>query len=196
VRETRTIGDRHRRRPRDSGVILMALLLGLALGGIALMAAVDVWWMTRQREREQQLLFVGNQYRLAIRRYYYGAPAGTPRVLPPSLESLLEDDRYPMPVRYLRRMYPDPITGKPEWGTLLDGGDRITGVYSLSDAQPVKQTGFAPADKAFNGMAKYRDWVFAFSIPRRGGAAPPPTVAAPRSGAPSFPGSPVRGKQP
>ncbi|MDO8251739.1 MAG: type II secretion system protein [Rhodoferax sp.] len=150
-------GDRH-----DRGVMLLALLIGLALSGIALMGAVDVWTLQRQREREQQLLYTGDQYRQAIRRYYYAAPPGTPRTLPVRLELLLEDDRYPIPVRHLRRLYPDPITGRAEWGQLR-AGDRIAGVYSLSEARPVKQAGFSAADENFTGRSRYKEWVFSFT---------------------------------
>jgi len=181
--------------PHSRGVILMALLIGLALSGIALMAAVDVWSIARQREREQELLFVGDQYRQAIRRYYYAAPSGTPRVLPASLDALLEDDRYPVPVRHLRRTYFDPMTGNAEWGVLRDG-DRITGVYSLSEAPPLKQAGFAPAYENFATQTRYRDWVFAFAVPRRGGLQPPPTSGAPAIGTPPPNSRPVRGKAP
>lgn len=154
-----TLASRHVPGHRISGVVMLALLLTLALGSIALMAAVDVWSFTRQRAQEAELLFVGDQYRQAIQRYYFGAPPGTRRVLPASLQDLLEDDRYPMPVHHLRRLYPDPITGNTEWGTLRVG-ERIAGVYSLSEREPIKRAGFAPSDEKFNGKSVYRDWVF------------------------------------
>ncbi len=150
------------RRGRDYGAMLLALLIVLALSAIVLAGAVDVWALQSQREREQQLLYAGAQYREAIRRYYYAAPAGTPRVLPGNLRVLLEDDRYPVPVRHLRRLYPDPITGGAEWG-LLRAGDRITGVYSTSDALPLKQAGFSPENENLAGRSHYKEWVFALS---------------------------------
>ena len=191
--DRRDIARRHLPGHRAGGVVLLALLLTLALGSIALMAAVDVWALTRQRAQEAELLFVGNQYRLAILRYYFGAPPGTRRVLPTKLEDLLEDDRYPMPVRYLRRLYPDPVTGSSEWGALREG-ERIAGVYSLSDKAPFKQAGFAPGYETFNGKSTYRDWVFAVDAAKpslvvnpsstgkaAGGPAPvPPSRPAPR----------------
>ena len=145
----------------ERGFLLLALLIGLALSSIALMGAVDIWTVQRQREKEADLLFVGNQYRQAIQRYYFAAPTGTPRILPLAFVDLLEDDRYPVPVRHLRRLYPDPITGKGEWGTVRVG-DRIAGIYSLSEAQPIKQRGFAPLYKGFEERPRYRDWVFEF----------------------------------
>lgn len=165
------------------GVVLLALLIALALGAIALMAAVDVWSLARQRAQEQELLFVGDQYRQAIQRYYFAAPPGTPRQLPSSLQDLVEDDRYPVPVRHLRRLYPDPITGSSEWG-VLHIGNRVSGVHSLSDKEPVKQASFASGYAFFEGLKAYRDWSFAVS------AAGHPILVAPDSAATPAVGGP------
>ncbi len=180
-------------RQRQRGVVLLVLLIALTLLGIGLMNAVDVSTLSRQREREQELLFVGEQYRQAIRRYYNAAP-GAQRGYPTSLELLLEDDRYPIPVRHLRRAYPDPITGKAEWG-LLKAGDRILGVYSLSENAPLKQAGFTRAHEAFKDATSYKDWVFAY-IPRRGVAVPStPASGAPPATPPRIPTPPRRSPQ-
>jgi type II secretory pathway pseudopilin PulG len=176
----------------DAGVVLLALLLALALGGIAMMAAVDVAALTRQRANEQELLFVGNQYREAIRRYYFGAPFGTPRILPASIDDLLEDDRFPTPVHHLRRRYPDPVTASPEWGEVRIG-TRLSGVYSLSEKTPVKQQGFTPAYEPFSGKSTYRDWIFAMSNTGRPTFVNPESASPPAIGeAPSIPSRPVR----
>lgn len=181
-----------RRHPAPKGVMLLALLIALALGGFAVMAAVDVWSMARQRGQEQELLFVGNQYRQAIQRYYFGAPPGTPRVLPTNLEDLLEDDRVPVPVHHLRRLYPDPMTGSPEWG-ILRAGSRISGVYSLSEKSTIKRDGFAPAYQQFSGLTNYRDWIFAISPTGKPTFSDPTSPSTPASGGvPSFPSRPDR----
>lgn len=185
---------------RDSGgIVLLALLIAMVLLGIGLLAATDVWSVTRQREREQDLLFVGEQYRQAIRRYYLGAPPGTPRVLPADFNALLQDDRYPVPVRHLRRAYPDPITGKPDWGT-VKVNERILGVFSLSEARPLKQAGFMPPNQGFKDAEAYRAWVFAVPIPaaRLGPVISPgdnPAAAAADPTAP-LPPMPARRKTP
>lgn len=163
-------------RSACGGVVLLALLMALVLAGIALMAAVDVASVARQRAREQELLYVGDQYRKAILRYYVAGPGTTRRTLPAKLEDLLDDDRFPMPVHHLRRLYPDPITGNTDWG-LLRVGDRIAGVYSQSEKQPLKQAGFEPAYEQFDGRASYREWVFVVKIPGRVLQLPPPTGA-------------------
>lgn len=173
-----SILDRTASRCGQRGFVLLALLVALALLAVGLMGAVDVWRISRQRDREQELLFVGDQYRQAIRSYYSTAPRGGQRGYPTSLEVLLEDDRFPTPVHHLRRAYPDPVTGQAEWG-LLKAGDRIVGVYSLSEAAPIKKAGFGPAQQAFKDAASYKDWVFAY-VPRRGVAVP----ATPASGTP------------
>jgi type II secretory pathway pseudopilin PulG len=178
-----SILDRTASRSGERGVVLLVLLLALALLAIGLVNAVDVWSMSRQRDREKELLFVGDQYRQAIQRYYSAAPRGGQRGYPTSLEVLLDDDRFPTPVHHLRRAYPDPITGKAEWG-LLKAGDRIVGVYSLSEAAPIKQAGFSPVHQVFKDAASYKDWVFAY-VPRRGVAVP----ATPASGTPATPAS-------
>jgi len=168
---------------RARGVVLLALMLALSIGGVAALAAMDVASLSRQRERELQLLFVGDQYRKAIQHYFAEAPAGASHVLPSRLQDLIEDDRFPMPVRHLRRLFPDPITGRDEWGLLQVGG-RIAGVYSLSAQVPAKQAGFAPAYQHFSGRAAYREWVFAVA-PLGATALPSPSAAStPATGTP------------
>ena len=147
------------------GVMLLGLLLTLAIGGLGLMLAVDVWAVARQRQLEQELLFVGEQYRQAIERYYNATPAGLPRALPSSLKDLLEDDRYSVPVRHLRRLYADPLTGEPQWGAVMQGL-RISGIYSLGKGTPLKQAGFPKNAESFEGKSSYRDWTFTFVPPK------------------------------
>ena len=144
------------------GVVLLVLLLMLLLGAVAATAAAEVWATTRQRELEQQLLFAGEQYRQAIRRYYASAPRGQARTYPARLEDLLEDNRFAQPVQHLRRLYPDPMTGQAEW-RLVRQHNRIVGVSSLSNEHPLKRAGFVSPHQDFEGKTSYRDWVFQFT---------------------------------
>jgi type II secretory pathway pseudopilin PulG len=146
------------------GLMLLALLIVLLFSSVLALAAAEVWATARQREREAELLFVGQQYRQALRQYYFAAPNAASRTLPASLADLLEDKRYPLPVRHLRRLYADPVTGGTDWG-LVKRGDLIVGVHSLSDAKPLKQTGFNRLDQAFEGRPSYREWAFLFVPP-------------------------------
>jgi type II secretory pathway pseudopilin PulG len=150
---------------RCRGLVLLAVLMVLVLVGLAALAGAEVWATALKREREAELLFVGEQYRRAIESYWRASP--TPiKALPNSLEQLLADDRFPMPVRHLRRRYPDPITGSGDWG-LVRIGNGIAGVYSTSQDAPLKQSGFPPHLIDFEHAGRYDQWRFVFRLPRQ-----------------------------
>ena len=148
----------------QSGFTYLAALLAVALMGFGLATAGMVWHTTQQREKERELLFVGDQFRQAIEIYYQISP-GVGKRYPRSLEALLQDDRFPAGHRYLRQVYADPLTGKLEWGTVAapDGG--VMGVYSLSEEIPIKTGNFSDLDKDFEGKHKYVDWKFIYLPP-------------------------------
>jgi type II secretory pathway pseudopilin PulG len=153
---------RHRRGcrgARESGLALLALLIALMLMSVALAGALDVWSLQKRREQEKQLLFAGNQYRQAILRYYRVGHA-----YPTSVDDLLNDTRFPRPLHHLRRVYPDPVTGKDEWKYLQEG-DRIFGVYSSSDALTIKRTGFPRLYTDFENEKTYDGWKFIYLAP-------------------------------
>lgn len=159
--------------PRARGVVLMGLVVMLALGGLATASFTESAVTARQRERETELLWVGQQYRQALESYYRSSP-GPNKHMPVSLEELLRDSRFPQPVRHLRRLYPDPVQPDVPWGALRRGA-QIIGVYSQSDGVPLRRTGFAPGLESFEGAGQYADWRFMF-VPRAatGPAAPAP----------------------
>jgi type II secretory pathway pseudopilin PulG len=66
-------------------------LIALLLMAIAMEGALDVWALQRRRQMEEELLFVGEQYRQAIQSYYLVG-----RALPASIDDLLEDKRFPV----------------------------------------------------------------------------------------------------
>ena len=156
-----------------AGFTYLTVLFVLAFMGVGWSLAGEVWHTSRLRENEAELIFVGNQYRRAIELYFQNG-AGTANRYPRELADLLKDPRKPNTQRYLRQLYPDPITGKHEWGLVKapDGG--IMGVHSLSDGQPFKIANFRLRDARFEGKAKYSDWTFVHSIPA-GTQAPPPS---------------------
>lgn len=158
---------------REAGFTYLGLLALIALIGLLLAAAGQVASTTAQREREVELLFIGHAYRDAIGRYV--AHKGR---FPQSLEELLgtaSDD--PLPMRYLRRLYPDPMTRANDWTLVPGPNDGIMGVASASTGAPLKHANFDSADVGFGDAETYRDWVFRFE-PRRG-FLPGPAGAAP-----------------
>ena len=154
----------------QAGFTYIGLLVVIVIMGIGLVKVSDVWVTVVKRQKEEQLLWVGAQYRQALTRYY---KAGSGERYPHKLEDLLQDPRTPNVQRYLRQLYPDPITGSAEWG-LTKVGDLITGVYSLSEDQPMKKADFDPADASFADKDKYSDWVFTPKLARGNGWFVPP----------------------
>lgn len=142
----------------------MSLLFFLAVLGIGLAATAVSWQTTRQREKERELLFIGLEFRDAIALYYHRSP-GIVKEFPRDLNDLLKDQRYPNMQRYLRRIYRDPMTGLPRWGTVPAPGGGIMGVYSLSPETPHKKVGFTELQKGFGEAGSYSDWKFVYNPP-------------------------------
>jgi type II secretory pathway pseudopilin PulG len=139
----------------EAGFTYIGLLVLIAMMGVALVLVSELWQTAQQREKEQELLFIGNQFRRAIAMY--SADGGG---YPHKLEDMLKDPRFPGVRRTLRKIYRDPITGGVEWGLVKLDGNSIAGVYSLSNAEPLKQSGFNLADQSFEAKKKYSEWVF------------------------------------
>ncbi len=147
------------------GFSFLGLLFLLAGLGVALAALGTVWSTAAQREKELDLLFIGDQYRRAIESFWkIPLPAGTPRRLPKDFGELLEDSRFPNTVRHLRRVWRDPMTGETEWGLVKEPDGGISGIHSLSTRQPFKSGNFPPEYEQFREAGSYRDWVFRFDV--------------------------------
>lgn len=142
------------------GFTYLAILFAVAIlsGGLAM--AGEVWHTTMQREKEAELLRVGEEYRQAIERYYLAGPRHYPR----TLEDLLKDPRHAGTVRHLRRLYPDPISGG-DWTVVSAPGGGIAGVHSTSTASPMKVEGFPLLYRDFAKASAYADWKFVFVPP-------------------------------
>jgi type II secretory pathway pseudopilin PulG len=161
-------GERARRGAR--GFTFVGLLVLLALIGLMLAAAGEVATTAARREREAQLLWVGHQYQAAIGRYFRQR-----RAYPQSLEELLGAARdAPVQVRYLRRLYPDPMTDAVDWVLVQAPRGGIMGVASSSARAPIKTGHFDEADKDFADSKAYRDWVFTYPPGAASAARPDP----------------------
>jgi type II secretory pathway pseudopilin PulG len=151
------------------GFTFLGLLMIIAIMSIGLLAVSEVWNVARKREKEQELLYVGHQFRQAIKMYCTRGPRGNQiQIYPMYLEDMLKDPRYPNTRRYLRKIYTDPLTGSNEWGLLKNPNGSIYGVYSLSEDFTIKRDNFDLEDVGFKGKEKYSDWKFTYV----------PTVAA------------------
>lgn len=147
-------------RPRQQGFTYMGALFFVVLLGSALALAGELWSTQAQREREEELLFAGRQIRQAIASYYDGVPAGQQRRFPARLQDLLEDKRWPVPRRHLRRIYIDPMTGAADWVLLSAPSGGLLGVRSRATLRPLKRTGFESDEEFFEDARSVADWVF------------------------------------
>ncbi len=161
------------------GFTYIALLVAVIILGISLTAASRYWSNIVLRDREEELLFRGDQYRQAIRNYVLAHSA-----YPQDIAVLLQDPQTATK-RYLRQKFKDPITGK-DFELIRDPLTHgIMGVNSPSDEAPLKEANFPAQDVDFEGKTKYSEWQFVFMIPHT--IAPPseeetPTLTAPTRG--------------
>ncbi len=145
-----TPGSRLTARGFPRGAIYPVLLISILVIGVATAGVAELWSTQVQREREEELLFRLGEFRRAIARY-----RADHNRLPKELTDLLEDRSQLQTRRYLRRIYPDPFTGKADWklDVLVNRDGTVAGiqdVHSRADGKPLKVI----AGK----QDSYRDW--------------------------------------
>ncbi|QOJ22403.1 MAG: hypothetical protein HRU78_01045 [Gammaproteobacteria bacterium] len=108
----------------ENGFVYLWALFAVVLAGIVMAGVGQVWQVKAQREKEAQLLYVGEEFRKAIMSYYN---TGT-KQFPETLEELLQDKRTPAIKRHLRKIYQDPVTNMAEWGLIEESspGSNVT----------------------------------------------------------------------
>lgn len=119
---------------RQRGFTYLGLLFAIALLGIGLVAASEVWVSTARHQRMAQLDWAGGQIVTAIGSYYEASP-GSVKVYPASLQELLEDHRYLTIRRHLRQLYTNPFTGRVDWELVVAGDGRVRGVRASLPAE-------------------------------------------------------------
>jgi type II secretory pathway pseudopilin PulG len=173
-------------RSSERGFAMAGLLVGIALLSLGLSIAMPTWRTLVQREKEEELLWRGQQYDRAIQLYRKknAAPGA------PSVERLIEG-------KFLRKRYKDPITG---------GDFELIGVSPAGNAPGVQQPqrGFgqlvggvkskskAKSFRILNGRTVYSDWQFTYVPWKPGGQPTVPGGASPMQPGQS-PQSPGRG---
>ena len=145
---------------RQGGFTYLSLMIVVAIIGMVTASAIKLGAVLQRARAEQELLRIGAEFSDALQSYADATPSGQPSQ-PASLADLLKDPRFPTIRRHLRKIYVDPMTGKPEWG-IVQLGDKagIVSVYSLSDAKPVKMGNFPARFSGFQGKSHISDWKF------------------------------------
>jgi type II secretory pathway pseudopilin PulG len=147
---------------RTGGFAYVLLIAAIALISLAASASLEYGASMTRRSAERELLAIGAEFQQALHSYA-GVPDGGVASLargPKNLADLLRDPRVPGVRRHLRQLYADPLTGKAEWGLVLDPQGHIVGVHSLATGRPIQRTGFEPRFGRLEQAESYSGWVF------------------------------------
>lgn len=116
----------------ERGFVYLWALFTVVLAGIVMAGTGQMWQTKSQREKEAELMFIGEEFRKAIMSYHN---SGT-KQYPDSLEDLLKDDRSPNIKRHLRKIYVDPLTNTAEWGIIEEPPPNTTKPAANKSATP------------------------------------------------------------
>ena len=118
---------------KQSGYILIMILLAVALMVIALTAAAPRMVQEIKREREIEMMHRGDQYARAIKRYYKKFNR-----YPLSIEQLENTNQ----IRFLRKKYKDPMNPEGVWKVVHAGEVQLGQQQALLGAKPLTPSTF------------------------------------------------------
>jgi type II secretory pathway pseudopilin PulG len=142
--------------PLAHGFAYVAMLFLVATIALAATSVLIYGAIAERRQAEAELLRIGGEFITALRSYRKSGDGRGPQ----RLEELVLDNRFATPKRHLRKLYIDPLTGNPEWGTELSLSGEVTGVFSLSRSKPIKLAEFPLVYSAFVNAESYSEWLF------------------------------------
>jgi len=102
-------------RPGEEGYVLLIALFLLAVLVLSLAVAAPQIAKSIQRDRELETFHRGMQYRRAVQLYYRKFKA-----YPPNMDALVKTSD----IRFLRKKYIDPMTGKDDWKSIAFGQNK------------------------------------------------------------------------
>src|SRR5271154_2121772 len=117
----------------EAGYILLAVLFLVALILLSLAVAAPRVAKSIQRDKELELIHRGEQYKRAIKLYYrkFGS-------YPASIDQLENTNN----IRFLRKRYTDPMTGKDDWKIIHYGQAHVKTLGLFG--QPIATAGSTP----------------------------------------------------
>jgi type II secretory pathway pseudopilin PulG len=149
------------RPDRQCGFTFVALVVALAIFGVGLAQIGPLLADQAQREREVELIRIGDEVVHAIRAYHLATPGPVKR-LPGDWSDLLEDRRTVQLRRHLRRLPRDPMTGTQEWTIVRDASGSMLGIRSRSDKRPFRAPTVEADGKPIPTGERYSEWIFAY----------------------------------
>ncbi len=185
---------------------MAALLVAMSVMAVMMSVAMPVWKQIAQREKEEELVFRGEQYARAIALFHRKFA----NAAPPSIDVLVEQ-------RFLRKKYKDPITGEDfvpltqaqtAPGMMMGGGRGAATPAGLPPAGSGSGTGRGAAPgtptpapgsqmggitgvtsksrdtsiRLYKGRNHYNEWQFIYTPPIAAPGAGAPGTAAPGQG--------------
>jgi type II secretory pathway pseudopilin PulG len=138
-----TIAPSRRVKPSEEGYVLVAVMFMIALLIISMAVALPKVAADIQRDRELETYHRGMQYRRAIQLYFKKFQR-----YPPNMEALIKTNE----IRFLRKKYIDPTTGKDDWKPVLFGQNKTPMAMGFF-GQPLGGIGFGGAGLAGTGPA-------------------------------------------
>lgn len=148
-------------RSHQRGFTLLAVMVAMLLLALASNSVLTVVSQQALREREAELLRIGQLYAQAIGAYYEGS-TGSVKIWPRALEDLVEDPRYLGYQRHLRQLYADPMTRSTNWGLVIAADGGIAGVHSRSEATPIRTAAIELGALTLAPARRYADWQFVY----------------------------------
>ena len=112
---TRSVLRKHPVRESEQGYMLLTAIFFLALMVIGLTVATPKIIKSIQRDKDLETYHRGLQYRRAIQLYYRKFHA-----YPPTADALVNTND----IKFLRKKYIDPVTGKDDWKPVLFGQNK------------------------------------------------------------------------
>ena len=137
-----------RRKGQESGFALLFVLLAAAMIAIMLYSQMPQVAFEGQRLKEGDLIAHGEQYKRAIKLFFrqFGR-------YPPSIDALENTNN----IRFLRRRFKDPMTGKDNWRLIHSGGGGFTDSLTKKPPKIAGTTDASEMAAASSGNASSTD---------------------------------------
>ena len=143
-------------RAQERGSALLIVFVFAAIIAIALYREMPVAAFEARRQKEQTLIDRGHEYQRAVQLYYRKFQGRYPA----SFETLENSNN----MRFLRRRYTDPFTGKDDWrllhagpaGQLMDSkvaNSNINGVFGQSGSNLTANSNATQLGTGFSGTS-------------------------------------------
>jgi type II secretory pathway pseudopilin PulG len=145
-------------RVLEEGYILVAVIFMLAIFIITLAVAAPRVAKELQRDREIETMHRGKQYMRALQLYYrkFGS-------YPPNVDALVNTNQ----IRFLRKKYIDPTTGKDEWKPIHYGQNKAPTALGFF-GQPLAGSTLAGIGPSGGGLASATNPLSGLSSPAGG----------------------------